>query len=52
MYDCVTLLYSRNWHNIVNQQYLIKNTFLKKESSKGEGVSEQMEQRGYLGPSV
>ena len=24
MYDCVTLLYSRNWHNIVNQLYFNK----------------------------
>ena len=26
MYDRVTLLYSRNWHNIVNQQYFNKNS--------------------------
>ena len=24
MYDCVTLLYSRNWYNIVNQLYFKK----------------------------
>ena len=25
MYDWVTLLYSRNWHNTVNQLYFNKN---------------------------
>ena len=24
VYDCVTLLYSRNWHNFVNQLYFNK----------------------------
>ena len=34
MYDWVTLLYSRNCHNIVNQLYFNKNIFAsKKESS-------------------
>jgi len=28
MYDLITLLYSRNWHNIVNQLYFnLKNDF-------------------------
>ena len=26
MYDCVTLQYSRNWQNIVNQLFLNKKT--------------------------
>ena len=27
IYDWVTLLYSRNWHNIINQLYLNDNNF-------------------------
>ena len=30
MYDWVPLLYSRNWHNIVNQVYFNKKNFFKK----------------------
>ena len=30
MYDWVTLLYSRNWHNIENQLYYNKKNFNKK----------------------
>ena len=32
MYDWVTLLYSRNWHNTLNQLYFNKNEFLKNEA--------------------
>ena len=32
-YDRVTLLFCRNWHNIVNQLYLIKNMLNKKQLS-------------------
>ena len=31
MYDWVIFLYSRNWHTIVNQLYLIKKKTLKRE---------------------
>ena len=33
MYDWVTLLYSRNWHNIINQLYFNKKYFFKKVRS-------------------
>ena len=35
MYDWVTLLYSRNWHNIVNQFYFNKKHFLKEKKRIG-----------------
>ena len=34
MYDWVTMLYSRNWHNTVNQLYSNKIFFKKKPESK------------------
>ena len=34
MYDWVTLLYSRNWHNTVNQLYFAKKYMCKKKERK------------------
>ena len=39
MYDWVTLLYSRNWHNIVNQLCLNKKIILKKKKNLDHVVS-------------
>ena len=36
MYDWVTLLYSRNWHNTVNQLYFNKRFFYLKKFLKKE----------------
>ena len=46
MCNWITLLYSRNYHNIVNQQYLVKIFFKweKKKECRGVGCREALEQ--------
>ena len=37
MYDWITLLYSRNWHDIVNQPYFNKNKIIKGKKQREKG---------------
>ena len=41
MYDCITLLYSRNWHNPVNQLYINNKIRKEKERERREGETKQ-----------
>ena len=43
MYNCVTLMYSRNYHNIVNQLYY--SIPLKNEIKKGRKEGRQKERK-------
>ena len=39
MYDWVTMLYSRNWNNIVNQPYQFKKMEKRKSLLDGDAVA-------------
>ena len=52
MYDWVTMLYSRNWHNTVNQLYSNKNKILKiKINLKNKKKQPSQDIRDREGPS-
>ena len=39
MHDSVTLLYGRNWHNIVNQLYSNLQKYVQEKATLGVGIS-------------
>lgn len=41
MYDCIALLYGRNWHNPVNQLYINNKIRKEKERERREGETSQ-----------
>ena len=51
MYDRVTLLYSRHWHNIVSQPYFNLKIQVKQQQKKKEEEEEEEEEEENTCPN-